>query len=730
MRRTIDLNQNWAFRLDAAAPEVFPEDWETVDLPHSWNAADGQDGDNSYRRTRGVYVKRLPLRPLDLSKVFLEVNGCNSSAEVWLGGKCIATHDGGYSTFRCALPLESGDEILTIVADNSPSDRVYPQQADFTFYGGLYRSVRLILLPKAHFELEKDGTSGITVRTECLGKDYKVIVETEETGGKYVLITVDGQKQRVPVVNGRSTAEFLIEDARLWDGLNDPFLYEATAILIDENGHMEDQVQTAFGCRTMAIDPEKGFLLNGRPYPLRGVSRHQDRQGLGNALTKAEHDEDMALIRELGANSVRLAHYQHDRYFYDLCDRYGLVAWAEIPYISAHMPNGRENTFSQMRELIAQCRNHPSIAVWGLSNEITMTGITDDLRENHDELNALVKELDPSRPTVMANVMMLDVSDPLIRVPDAVAYNIYFGWYVGELEDNDRFFDGFHEKNPDVPIGFSEYGCDTNPSFHTSRPTRGDYTEEYQLVYHEHILRMIEERPWLWCTYAWNMFDFAADARNEGGAKGINQKGLVSFDRKLKKDAFYLYKAHWSREPFVHVCGSRYVNRAEDVTEVKVLTNRKKVALYVDCALLEEKSGAYVFTFSVPLSGEHRIEARSGEFSDEITIRRVETPDDAYVCKGGGILNWFDASGLKNDCFSLKDRVSDMMKNEAAAQVVLGCVKRPGKDESDFIIDLRANPEKLNTLDLTMEEVLDRASPYISANIKRHVNAAFQQIKK
>jgi beta-galactosidase len=730
MRRTIDLNQNWAFRLDAEVPKVFPEDWDTVDLPHTWNALDGQDGGNDYRRTRGVYVKRLPLKPLDLSKVFLEINGCNSSCEVWLDGKLIAAHDGGYSTFRCALPVVSGDELLTIVADNRPSDRVYPQQADFTFYGGFYRSVRLILLPKAHFELVKDGTPGIAVKTECLGANYKVVVETEVTGGKYVLFTVDGQKQRVPVKNGRSSAEFILENSHLWDGLNDPYLYEATAVLIDENGHMEDQVQTSFGCRTVAIDPEKGFLLNGRPYPLRGVSRHQDRQGLGNALTKKEHDEDMALIREIGANSVRLAHYQHDQYFYDLCDRYGLIAWAEIPYISAHMAKGRENTFSQMRELITQCRNHPSIAVWGLSNEITMSGITDDLRENHDELNRLVKAMDPSRPTVMANVMMLEVTDPLIRVPDAVAYNIYFGWYVGELGDNDRFFDDFHRKNPDVPIGFSEYGCDTNPAFHTSTPKRGDYTEEYQLVYHEHILKLIEERPWLWCTYAWNMFDFAADARDEGGMKGINQKGLVTFDRKLKKDAFYLYKAHWSEEPFVHVCGRRYVNRAEEVTEVKVLSNQKTVALYMDGIFAGEKSGNGVFTFQLPITGTHCIEAVSGALRDEITIRRVDTPDESYVLKSGGILNWFDASGLKTDCFSLKDRVCDMMKNEAASKVVIGCVNRPGKDESDFIRDLRAHPEKLETLELSMEEVLDRASPFISANIKRHVNAAFQQIRK
>ena len=432
----------------------------------------------------------------------------------------------------------------------------------------------------------------------------------------------------------------------------------------------------------------------------------------------------------MGANSIRLAHYQHDPYFYELCDRCGLVIWAEIPYISAHMPDGRENTFSQMRELIIQNYNHPSIVCWGLSNEITMQGLSDDLRDNHEQLNALVHRLDPDRLTVMANVMMLEIDDPLISLPDATAYNIYFGWYVGKLEDNDAFFDTFHTKNPDVPIGFTEYGCDTNPAFHSAKPERGDYSEEYQRVYHEHILSMLAKRPWIWCSYAWNMFDFAADARDEGGTKGINQKGLVSFDRKLKKDVFYLYKAHWSKEPFVYLTGRRYKNRTEEMTDVTVYSNLPEVALYVDGTFFAKKTGQYQFTFAVPISGEHRIEAVGGKHRDEIVIQHVDTPDESYILKGGGILNWFDAGGLKEDYYNLKDRVCDLMKNEEAAAIVLGCVNRPGKDESDFIRNLRAHPEELDDLELPMEQVLTLANPFISNNIKRHVNAALQQIKR
>ena len=728
MRTIININQGWAFRFGAEIPAAFPADWDAVDLPHTWNAELTQ-GAAEYRRGKGVYAKVLTERTGTDQIAVLEFRGCNASADVYLDGRHLCRHDGGYSNFRVQLPELQGGELLCVVADNSPSDQVYPQQADFTFYGGLYRDVNLILVPETHFELIKDGTPGIKVSPVQDGADYRVTVESWQNGGT-VRFTVDGQTQTVPSEYGHAKAEFRIENARLWDGLNDPWLYSAQAALLDETGAVLDEISAAFGCRSFSIDPQQGFVLNGRPYPLRGVSRHQDRKGLGNALTKQEHDEDMALIRELGANSIRLAHYQHDQYFYELCDRYGLIAWAEIPYISAHMPNARENTFSQMRELITQNYNHPAIVCWGLSNEITMQGMSDDLRDNHDKLNRLVKQLDPDRPTVMANVMMLDIRDPLIRLPDAVAYNLYFGWYTGKLADNEAFFDTFHQEFPDVPIGFSEYGCDTNPSYHTSDPKRGDYTEEYQRVYHEHILQLVEARPWIWCSYAWNMFDFGAANRDEGGTHGVNQKGLVTMDRKTRKDVFYLYKAHWSKEPFLHLCGGRYVNRSEAVTNVTVYSNQSEVTLYVDGKPFGTQTGAHKFSFRVPITGEHRIEAVSGDLHDEITVRHAEQPDDSYVLKGGGILNWFDASGLKSDCYNLKDPVCQLMQNEEARKVVLGCVNRQGRDESDFILDLRAHPEKLEALEIPMEQLLTLASPFISPNIKRHVNAALQQIKR
>ena len=280
-----------------------------------------------------------------------------------------------------------------------------------------------------------------------------------------------------------------------------------------------DKVKTRFGLRTFFIDAGKGFILNGESYPLRGVSRHQDRWGHGNALLVEHHKEDMELISEMGANTIRLAHYQHDQYFYDLCDEYGMVVWAEIPYISSHMPNARENTISQMKELIIQNYNHPSIVVWGLSNEITMTGgkSSEDLLENHRVLNDLAHELDKTRLTTIAAVTMCDIHDPYIQIPDVVSYNHYFGWYGGDTSMNGPWFDRFHKEFPQIPIGVSEYGCEAL-NWHTSDPQQGDYTEEYQAYYHEELIKQLFTRPYLWATHVWNMFDFAADARNEGGA--------------------------------------------------------------------------------------------------------------------------------------------------------------------------------------------------------------------
>ena len=473
--------------------------------------------------------------------------------------------------------------------------------------------------------------------------------------------------------------------------MDDPYLYTATAKLASE-----DEVSTRFGCRVFACDPEKGFFLNGRSYPLRGVSRHQDRKGKGNALSYEDHKADMAIIRELGANTLRLAHYQHAQEFYDLCDENGIVVWAEIPYITMHMTNGRENTLSQMRELITQCYNHPCIAVWGLSNEITAaSAVNEELLENHRALNALCHRMDPTRLTTMANVFMLEIESPILAIPDINSYNLYFGWYLGELEQTDEFFDEYHAKYPERVIGFSEYGADANPAFHSSHPEKGDYTEEYQALYHEHMLRMIEARPYLWATHVWNLFDFAADGRDEGGKHGENQKGLVTFDRSLRKDAFYLYKAAWNKtEPFVHLCGKRYENRCEAETEIKVYSNQNEVRLYVDGTLYGTQSGKTVFRFRVPLLGEHLIRAEVGERSDSMCIRRVSEPDESYIFNkaASSVTNWFDADEIDPNCFSINDTLGEIRANAQAGAMIDAMMAKGASERGDVANAVKDNP--------------------------------------
>ena len=440
----------------------------------------------------------------------------------------------------------------------------------------------------------------------------------------------------------------------------------------------------------------------------------------------------MEIIREIGANTVRLAHYQHAQEFYDLCDEYGIIAWAEIPYITAHMPNGRQNTIDQMRELITQCYNHPSIVCWGLSNEITASGkVTEDLLENHRILNDLCHEMDKTRPTTMAHVFMLEQESELIPIADIGSYNLYFGWYLGELAQNDSFFDEYHKKFPHRVMGFSEYGADANPQYQSKHPEKGDYSETYQCVYHEHLLKCINERPWLWATHVWNMFDFAADGRDEGGKNGENQKGQVTFDRKLRKDAFFLYKAYWSKEPFVHLCGHRYADRTEEKTEIKVYSNCSEVTLYVDDQEVATKLGAKIYTFDIAVSGEHTVTVKSGDLVDTMTIRKVEKANPDYRMTGGEVVNWFNADLHDPNCFSIKDTLGTLMQHPKAGAIVGRMMQAARASRGDVASATagNANLEKMMA-GMTLQSLLKQAGPAIKPEQIQNLNAALQQIKK
>ena len=635
MRTEILLNDDWSFTdLDGKTSQVH--------IPHTWNALDGQDGGDDYRRGEASYRRGFSAPNFDKNtqQVYLQFDGVNASAFVTLNGKEIMTHHGGYSTFRCDItPYLQAENDLQVTVDNGKNDKVYPQKADFTFYGGIYRSVRLLVVNKTHFDLDHFGGTGVKITPKAEGT---VQVESWHTGeNAQVEITLFDAEERVVAKGTGDDVMLTVENPHLWQGILDPYLYTCVAELY-KDGERKDYVIHKFGFRSFYVDSKKGFFLNGKPYPLRGVCRHQDYKGIGNALTKEHHERDMAFIREIGANTVRLAHYQHDQYFYDLCDQYGLVVWAEIPYISEHMENGRENTLSQMQELIVQNYNHPSICVWGISNEITIsTKNKKDMLDNHRVLNDLVHKLDPTRLTTLACYAVCGPFNPVAHITDLVSWNLYLGWYVPGLFLNDLWVDFFHFCFPNRPLGYSEYGCEAMPNLHSAHPRRGDHSEEYQAVYHEYMIRFFEKRPFMWATHLWNLFDFAADARNQGGEPGMNHKGLVTFDREVRKDSFYLYKAWWTKDPFVHICGKRYVNCTTKKATVKVYSNCDIVTLYADGKKIAEQKGKRVFTFRVKLGETTHIKATAENCADEAVLHYVNKPDPTYrLGKSAGGENW------------------------------------------------------------------------------------------
>ena len=650
MRNIKNINENWVF--------VKENEKSTVNLPHTWNGIDGQDGGNDYYRGKCTYIKEIAKADMSQGEeVYLQLDGVNSSAFVYFNSKLVCTHHGGYSSFRVKLENIKDNNEIKIEADNSPNDFVYPQQADFTFYGGIYRDVTLIGVEKNHFDLDYYGAPGIQITPIVNGDKADVNVKTYITGGGEVRVTVNGETKTGTEV------DFIVDNPHLWNGVADPYLYDAVAELIVD-GEVVDRVESRFGIRSFKVDPQKGFILNGKPYPLRGVSRHQDRPGIGNALLPEHHREDIELICEMGANTIRLAHYQHAQYFYDLCDEKGLVVWAEIPYISSHLEKGVENTKTQMTELIAQNYNHPCIVTWGLSNEITMSGATPAVVENHKMLNDLVHSMDKTRPTTEAVVTMCSMDNEYVHISDIVSYNHYFGWYGGNVNMYGPWFDKFHEKYPDKAIGISEYGCEAL-NWHATDIAQGDYTEEYQAYYHEELIKQIAVRPYLWATHVWNMFDFAADARAEGGENGMNHKGLVTFDRKYKKDSFYAYQAWLSDKPMLHICSKRYIDRVENKVKIKVYSNQDEVELFAngESVGVQKKGEFPFFTFEVKNEGETVLTAKAGDLTDESKIRKVDSFNEDYRMKEeGAVINWFEIN-TPVGYYSVNDTIGDIMES-------------------------------------------------------------------
>ena len=697
MREIISLNENWTLSFPKGDHAT-----EQVNLPHTWNAVDGNDGNGSYLRTTGVYTRTFtaPKQPREGGRTYVEVLAAALNSTVKVNGQVATTHEGGFSIFRADVTdlCHEGENELTIEVSNEDTPSMYPSSADFTFYGGLYRGVNLISVPDAHFDLDYYGGPGMMVTpvpTEDGGANFTIkSFVTNPADDLTVMYSIEDcfGREVASAVRGSADTEVTIyvPDAQLWS-MDEPNLYTVVATL-QRNNEEVDEIAANVGVRSFKVTPDEGFSINGVPTPLRGVSRHQDRVFEGNALTAEEHYDDAMLIKELGANTIRLAHYQHSQDFYDACDEIGFAVWAEIPFISVFKKGegAHKHVMEEMKELIIQNYNHPSIMFWGISNEILIGGISQELVDTHHDLEKLCKELDPTRLTTIAHVSTTPVNGPMHHITDLESYNHYFGWYGGQMEQNGPWLDQFHAEHPDICIGISEYGCEGIINWHSNTPQCKDYTEEYQALYHEHMAQVFEDRPWVWASHVWNMFDFGCAARNEGGVSGRNNKGLVTMDRKTKKDSYFVYQAYWTQTPMVHIAGRRHAQRAGETTEIKVYSNQDTVVLYVNGKEVGQQTAHRVFKFNVALNeGFNTIVAVAGDVKDSITLEKVAEEPDYYTLpefneRQEGVANWFKQIGsmdltapmeFPEGYYSVKDTMEDLAKNEEALALAAKAVK-------------------------------------------------------
>lgn len=709
--RIADLNDKWLFTKENNPSNVQEEisAGETVTLPHCWNAEDGQGNGNGVFKGKCWYQRKLNISEKDLSKyIFLEIGAAGNVSEVYINGQLAGGSSCGYAMYRVSLNsyLKAGYNLISIMVDNTQHDDVYPLMADFTFYGGLYREVRLLTVDALHFDLLDNGRDGIYLTQKHIGENTfelnikgRIVNELSSVNeGKldFCLYDKEGQIVFNKTIDIEVSKELqfnlteTISEVSLWQGIENPYLYTLKAELI-YNGEACDSRSLEIGFRNIEITSDKGVFLNGKPIKLNGVSRHQDFSGVGNALTKEHMDLDMSLIKEIGANSVRLSHYQHDDYFYCLCDRKGLLVWAEIPFISVPttIDEKNQNAKDQLEKLIKQAYNHSSIYCWGVQNEITIAVENEGIYEKVNELEVLAKALDPSRFTAQANIYSVSDESPLNQLTDFVGYNLYYGWYYKEMQDLGKRLDEFHKARPAIPVMVSEYGVDTNPKIHSYNPIVKDYTEEYQLLFHDNAIKTINERPFVLGGYQWNMFDFGSDSRDEGGERGKNLKGLVTIDRKIKKDAFYLYKANWSKEPFVHLAGRRFVSRHEEFNDIVVLSNLENIKLFNGEELIGEINNTEamkIFKHVKLAHGENLIRVEGYDkagnvFLDDMILNRVSEADKSYTLvkaeEKGHVVNWFEKFDLTNvqevtlkeGYFSTFDAIKELYENEEAKEV-------------------------------------------------------------
>ena len=645
------INQDWSFRF---SHQVNANAARRVDLPHTWNAQDALGGKYDYKRGIGNYTKKIFIRPEWQSKrLFLRFEGANCVSNVFVNGKHIGEHRGGYGAFVFEITdkVEYGKEnTLLVRVNNGEQLDVMPLVGDFNFYGGIYRDVHLLLTDNLCISPLDYASSGVYLIQQQItdkqaaicarinlsngtGELRKAVLRLQVNDGKKTVYETEKEVSMIPHTDVQvENIEFILKNPRLWNGTQDPFMYQTVVTLI-KDGKELDKVEQPLGVRYYITDPDKGFFLNGKHLPLHGVCRHQERAEVGNALYPVHHEEDTRIMLDMGVNAVRLAHYPQATYMYDLMDKYGIVTWAEIPFVGpggyadkgfVDQPSFRENGKEQLKEMIRQHYNHPSICFWGLFNELKEQG--DNPVEYIKELNAMAHREDPTRPTTSAS----NQDGALNFITDHIAWNRYDGWYGATPATLATWLDATHKNHPEIKIAISEYGAGASiyhqqDSLVQTVPGSWWHPENWQTEYHIQNWKIINERPYVWASFAWNMFDFGAAHRMEGDRSGINDKGLVTHDRKIKKDAYYFYRANWNPEPMIYIAGRRNVNRVKPLVDVQVFSNVEEVILIVNdcqCRRMKPDSLKVCLFKEVPLrKGRNEIEVRASDSKKQLIDR-------------------------------------------------------------------------------------------------------------
>jgi beta-galactosidase len=637
-RSDISLNSEWRFlRADLAGAEAAALDdsaWTKLDVPHTWNAIDGQDGPATpYYRGVGWYRRHIAV-PEDLRghRLYLQFDGSNILTDVYVNGQLVGSHEGGFAAFRFDVTdrvIAGADNVIAVKVNNaagvdaknaiipgSPTVNVPPLSADFTFFGGLYRGVHLLATPPLAISAMDFGSSGVYVAQTNVGPtsaDLAITIKlanaTNAAAPANLRATVlDASQaevlsltiaQTVPASGSADgVATGTLPNPHLWNGVADPYLYSVRVDLLDGTT-VADSVTVPLGVRSFSLDPQTGFSLNGSYLDLHGVNKHQDHKDKGWAITDADTDADFAIIKEIGSTAVRLAHYQHAQHTYDVADRSGLVVWAETPVVNRinDTPEFAANAELQLIELIRQNYNHPSIVFWSVGNEVLLrAGPSPDALIGH--LADVVAREDPTRLAAYAANGGGD-NNPVNYHGTAHGFNEYQGWYGGRVADFATWADGIHRDHPTAAVALTEYGAGADVTQHVASPAAQDlgadhtglvHTEEYQAYYHEGYWSALAARPFIWGKFIWNGFDFASDTRSEGMLPGLNDKGLVSFNRQIKKDAFFLYKASWSSEPFVYITGRRFATLPRSSQSIRVYSNAAMVDVKLNGTSLGARS--------------------------------------------------------------------------------------------------------------------------------------------